>query len=431
MYTIVYNRFRKYFLQKGTWMNLEDFARFSAQDIVDAVTALVQDEFNSTKERKKIIADLRAELIDQAWHKKLENITQRLYQLTLDKIGNEEKQEAELKLVFAELYDILAFLQILGGVYPNPPQNIPRNFNESFSLLLKMLNQITRPNKSFPQNFSQNNQGRVELLRKYRQEFLKSSIRTLAEILNANLQYFESPHHLNTCLFEIFDIDNFVFQGKFSSLLTKQLSDYYERLIIASFVHRPAFNRLHAALSASAHLNIDISKSIEFIPNDPYKFKILFAHKLESSKFLKILLECAEECDNPDTLSSAIKFFQIDIKQTNFDQNVYSKLDLSKLRTKFFQCLAEVLSNWINEFIIHDNPFDDPKVKIAYSKFDQMVSIIDTAKQDTRRKVLRMVRDTETIQFIRTSARGLKEDAMDKMSNDVKTILSIDKINNE
>lgn len=384
---------------------MESLARFSAEDILGLVSNLVKDEFESPKKGQKILEELKVELIKLSYQEKFNYINESLKEVLKTKAENPEKGKEDLANIMAQIEDIIAFGQILGGVNTNPPEgfNITRDYRLAFKLMISAVKRISWPN--------QNDKD----IQEKRQRFISLCFRTIAEIININILYIDSTTTLNSLLLQINEIDQ-IGKINFASFFIPQLRSYYERFQVSVFVQCPSSLQLFTVIKAAIDLHIDISSSINQIPNDIHKFRIL-QHFCESTSENKLFYDMAVDCAcNSDDIQVYGQALRSLVKKDDKRRD--------EITTKVFQKIAECLSDWINSVLISKNPLQDPECNKNYNIFNQVANIIG---KDKHNELLSIVHDTDVLSAIITKFKKnpIELKLEEPMSRDIDYILKL------
>ena len=373
---------------------------FTAEEVLQIITDFVNQEFESKKKRTRILKELNQELIEVAWFSKLSQISEELKACHQQDAG-----ARSLNDIMADLYDIVAFLQMLAGLAPCGDRPIKRNFIAAFNLLAQVIRNV-----NFPQTPAS------DLMQQKRAKFLTICFQTLAEILNTNLPYFENPTILNECLQSIIQLDT---AGKFATYFVRPLRDYYDRLQVETFKIRLSVNQMIPAIMASIRLGEDITDAVDQIPDDLRKFQYLAAHRRDHEIFQPLAIRCAEKNEDLEVIMQALKLF--------FANGQSAPPSILK---RFYQKLGVTLSQWINDLISVREPLTEPKVRKSYHMLNKMFQFIDS---DTRIRVLKTVQESECFPALKCIANKFTtipdsvtdRQMVEQMVHDVQTILDV------
>ncbi|KAH0793731.1 hypothetical protein GPJ56_002283 [Histomonas meleagridis] len=319
---------------------------------------------------------------------------------TMKKTSETQKNEDENDV----FRDIISLLQMLGGINPEGAAEfkIRHDFKSAISFLSTMVRQIVKQWNRLNTNNS---------VRLARSRILTKCFETLAEIMNANIQYFDSVDSVHSCLLPTIDIENGIIGNKLSS----DLQQVYDFMVIDTYKSKLMPSLLGLALKASKRLNIDIKDTLPYLPNHPRKYAILSQYTKIDEDFIPYAVKCATESNDVDTIVHCLMTFP-DSKNT-------------ELKSHYFNVLAEVLSTWLNEFLLAHSPggqimTNEQNLAKAYQNFQKCIKPF--SNENDRKKLFSIVGGTDVGQalfsLVKRGTIDLNRD--EPMMNDLREILS-------
>lgn len=383
------------------------YATFNANEILDLMRIVLNNNLNSKTTQDRIIHEISQQLIQATWKEKINRVLENV-KIAVQTSHQNQSQQLDLS-VFDELYDMIAFLQILGGLNPESAREykIKHDFLPAFHFMVNLTGQIS--SNKWPDVHSSSPIG--EQLRTERQKIWTLCISTIAEILNKNLPYFDSPEALTTCLKTVNESS-----GNFGTLLNPLLKRYYDRLQIEIFKAKLSNHQLHAILKSTLRLNEDISYIVDILPNDIRKFKFLaeLIKKLDNTsplfeKYRNVAKRCVVNSNDVDVVLQGMKSFPRD----------------HDIKIHFFDKVSEYLSVWLNEFLTQPNPLNDENVKMAYEPLHRIMESL--LSENDKQKLFSKVRETDVAQALaKLVERDIKDirQHREPMAQDIIAILS-------
>ena len=235
--------------------------------------------------------------------------------------------------------------------------------------------------------------------------------KTIIELLNKNLPYFDSSEALIRCFI---DFHNSIAYFDQSNTFTPSLRRLYDRLQIESFKTNLNAYQLPAVIKSALRLKIDISDAIELLPNNTRKFHyvsqilpIIDSEDPLSKKYRNCLIHCVQKSNDVDVIVQGMKAFPKD----------------PECKNHFFNKLSEFLSVWINAFLSERNPMNSDNVKTAYKPLKKIMSILS---ENDKHKLFSKVKETELVQalaaYVKREVKELNPD--DPMAQDIRAIIS-------
>ena len=355
------------------------FATFHADVIISQLTAALEKNLSSKDKARAILEKVQNDLINMAWHDRVNQDMKRLAQATT---------ETQVAAVVASLEDKVAFIQLLGGLDPPTAAEakIKHNFLMAFSRLAVLVMSCT---KKWPD---------AQLSREARQKFLWLCYKTMAELLNVNCVYCETPEILTKCLLMVMDQDG---SGNLAQLFIPSLQSYYNRFVIEAFRTRLLGHQLVAPLKAALRLGVDLTEELDQVRDDNRKFAVL----MHAEALKEQALKCATKCDDVDVVIKAMRMFR-----KNKD-----------IANQYFHVLSTQLSKWINALLKAVNIREDNEVKETYNQLQKLTQQLSPRDRES---VFAIVKSTELEQALRAVVARIKPPIdfyteTDKMMQDI------------
>jgi hypothetical protein len=373
------------------------YATFNADEILDELRNVLDNVLKNKQTQEKILREVATELQKAAWNDKLTKIVDSIRTLS----RRQPLLQSDIQPTVDEVLDIITYLQLLGGLDPPAAKlaGIPRNFSQSFEFLKSTIRKLL---PGWPDG--------VLPLRQAKQRILFLCFRTMAELVNANLQYFESYEQLNKCLTSIVEFDNV---GNLAPYFTPAVLSVYDRLQVAMFRMRPSSRHLQAAIRSASRTRDDLLDLIETaVPDDARKFNVLYTAQKGDPRYRQAFIRCAEVSDDPEVILQA---FQI----ATFPKS-------RGFMTHYFSRLSEALNDWLSELLDvakRQNPLRDGSVRSAYQKLQE---IMKPLKEADRVKMFMTVQSQPDVaqalcMLVRKGSMELTGD--DPMVSDLKAIV--------
>lgn len=383
------------------------YTTFNAIEILDLLKIVLDKNLNSKSTKDRILSEIINELIKTSWNDKLSRFLDSIRIRTQTAIQTQSNQ-IDLS-PFNELYDIIAYLQILGGLDPTSAAEagIKHDFIASFKFMMKML--IRLSNDKWPE--CPPNSQIYRMLNHEKQKMFILCFKTVIELLNKNLPYFDSSEALIRCFI---DFHNSIAYFDQSSTFSPPLRRLYDRLQIELFKISLNAYQLPAVIKSALRLKIDITDAIELLPNNARKFLVVSQvfPKIDpddplSKKYRNCLIHCVQKSNDVDVIVQGMKTFPKD----------------PECKNHFFNKLSELLSIWINAFLSERNPFNSETVKLAYKPLKKIMHILS---ENDKHKLFSKVKETELVQalaaYVKREVKELNPD--DPMAQDIKAIIS-------
>lgn len=383
------------------------YTTFNAIEILDTLKIVLDKKLNSKSTQDRILNEIINELIKTSWKDKLNRFLDNISKRTKAAIQSQSNQ-IDLS-PFNELYDIIAYLQILGGLDPKAAAEagIKHDFITSFNLMMNMIHRLAH--EKWPD--CPPNSQIYKLLYLEKQKMFVLCFKTIIELLNKNLPYFDSPEALIRCFI---DFHNSIAYSDQTSTFTPPLRRLYDRLQIELFKINLNAYQLPAVIKSALRLKIDISEAIELLPNNFRKFQYVYQilPKISpedplSKKYRNCLIHCVQKSNDVDVIVQGMKTFPKD----------------PECKSHFFNKLSELLSVWINAFLSERNPLNSDVVKQTYKPFKKIMSILS---ENDKHKLFSKVKETELVQaltaYVKREIKELSPD--DPMAQDIKAIIS-------
>lgn len=365
-------------------------ATFSAEEVLTHLKEVLEVNLSTKKTRQQIVMHVTSSLFKNAWEIKREKILLRLKEFNENKVVD---QKAELDSIMEELTDMIAYIQILGGL--NPEAAATYGINYHFSYAFSLLYQLIRVTQQWPES---------PILRPKQTEFLGTCYINAAQMLNINCRHFESPEALNKYLAMMLDLDS---KGNMAEYFIQPLRMYYYRFVIATFRAKLTSIHLMPAIRAAHRLNIDITDIIEKVPDDPRKYMILSCQSCVGL-YKDLAIKCALNCDDPDVV----------VKAMTLDRSN------KEIQNHYFVILSRHLSNWINCMLKSAIfPYKDPETKLAHLKVQILTKPLNT---NDKSSIFNLIRDTELEPALRSMIQKfcLDLNADDPMAKDLLLLMT-------
>ncbi|KAK8885644.1 hypothetical protein M9Y10_041096 [Tritrichomonas musculus] len=383
------------------------YTTFNANEIIDLLKIVLDKNLNSKSTQDRILQEIINELIKTSWNEKLNNFLKNITISVQTAIQNQSSQMDTSP--FDEINDIIAYLQILGGLDPESAikAGIKHDFIKSFNFMMMMIQKLFQ--KKWPE--CPQNSPIFKQLNLEKQKMFILCFKTITELLNRNLPYFDSPEALIRCFISVVDyVDQ---SGSFANYFTPSLRILYDRLQIELFKTNLRAYQLPAVAKSAIRLNVDISDTIELLPNNSRKFNCVYhiTTKIDQEdplfqKYRNCLIHCVQKSNDVDVITQGMKSFSKD----------------PECKNHFFNKLSELLSVWINE-LLSRRSINHEAVKAAYKPLRKIMSILS---ENDKHKLFSKVKETELCQALSSLVkRDLKElNTNDPMAQDIKAIIS-------
>lgn len=400
LYTININNINmSYFQVERREENLFDekcmFCTFSANEVIDCFRQVLDDNLQSKATQDRIIHEIRNELIHHVWRIRLNSIVDNIQK----SITQQKNDDSLISKSYEELNDVLALLQMLGGIDPigAKKNNIKHDFLSALSFLSLMIRQFA---KSW-HNLTNNSQ-----LRTVRNKILTDCFKTFTDIINVNVPYFDSVDSVQAYLGQAIEFDN----GIIGKDLYNEIQELYDTICVDTFRLRLNQRQLTPVIKSAERLHVDIMDAIEQIPNDSRKFQILCQNGKNNEQYSEALYKCACESDDVDTIVQFLKMIK----------------DKDKFKPVYFKKLGETLNSWLNELLLHSlsqSITSDSAISKAYQTFRRC---IEPLSPGDKKKLFSVVNGTDIAQalysLVKKGVIDLTRD--DPMTRDLKEILS-------
>lgn len=354
-------------------------ATFNAFEVIQELQTVLNNNITQPKIRQQIISDVSHSMIKNGWSKKIERLGGRLAKLA--SIYSEKSTQVSpspdniRENIKSELFDVIAFIQILGGLDPEKSEksHIHTNFITAIQFLNSFIQQLKWPERPCPQ------------IQSLRHEFYQLSTKTFTEILNRNINNFENQDALNKCLIMLIDLDHNYLLHQY---LIPPLANYYRNLQRAVFKERMDISHISAGIKLSMRDDTNLIPQINALKPD-----------LEGKKF--ILLE--QKRDMGQDIEDAALKAALETKNINAICIAMEKFPGNKdVERHFYELLVGAANHWVNLVLKFPSenpnpnttrsPFNDPIVLRAYLQFKKMLRVIG---DEGRRKVLAVISASE------------------------------------
>ena len=358
---------------------LSFYATFHADVIISQLTAALEKNLSSKDKARAILEKVQNDLITMAWHDRVGQDMKRVSQATT---------EAQVAAVVASLEDKVAFIQLLGGLDPPAAAEakIKHNFLMAFNRLAVLVMSCT---KKWPD---------APLSREARKKFMLLCYKTMAELLNVNCVYCETPEILTKCLWMVMDQDG---SGSLAQLFIPSLQSYYNRFVIDAFRTRLQGHQLVAVLNAALRMGIDLTEELDQVRDDNRKCAVL----MRADALKEQALRYVTKCDDVDLVIRAMRMFK-----KNRD-----------IANQYFHVLSTQLSKWINALLKAVNIREDNEVKETYNQLQKLTQQLSPRDRES---VFAIVKSTELEQALRAVVSRIKPPIdfyteTDKMMQDI------------
>ncbi|EAY16252.1 hypothetical protein TVAG_423040 [Trichomonas vaginalis G3] len=336
-------------------------ATFSAEEVIEELKNVLDKNITNPQTIGNIINIVKNSIVQASWQQSVDQINKKLddYVKTLLDIANQrpttsDPQQEEIRIMDM-VGDIISYIQIRGGLDADGAvrEQILPDFMVAFNLELEMLRRIKWP------DFNHKSYLRL------RKTAINLFFTTFAHLINQNATHFENAESLYKCLQSMVELDS---NGNFPELLIPPIRRFY-RIVQAEFYSRYlSLSQLQACVKLMMLTDIDFTKQIHNLPNDPKKFQILqksihdFDKNSSKAEFIRNeLRECAEKSDNVDILAFARK-------------NIPSE----KIEIRFMTKLAEVSSKWLNALLLPDYK----EARYYYKQFQTLTNLLSPTDKD-------------------------------------------------
>ena len=359
------------------------YATFNADEAIAQLRGVLEKNLSSKKTQENILKEVTSELIKHAWEEKLKHILESI-KLQMQMITNPNVQNPKLDLSFyEEINDIVAFLQIIGGLNPQEAERagIQHDFQFAIDYTLTLIQKLFLKieNKFDPWPDCPGNSPACQQMKKTRSKVFMLIFKTIAALINSNISYFDSPELLIKFLKQIMNMaDN---NGRFAPLLSPHIEELYNRIQEEMFMTKLNTYSLQSVVKSAIKGDKDISEAIARVPNDIRKFQILKSLAQEDEKYSELLKQTIVKSNELDVIHMGTKI-----------TFVHDESFKKALTSRLFDVLSECLSTWINELLIRPNPLNDDYVKKAYFHLSKIMSSLSASD---RKKLFFIIKETE------------------------------------
>ncbi|OHS99248.1 hypothetical protein TRFO_08496 [Tritrichomonas foetus] len=409
-YPINYNYHPPLAPQIDDFRDLVLYATFNANEIVDQLRIVLDKNLNSKSTQDRILQEVTNDLIKNAWYEKLKRIIE-VIRVQVNAATQFPNNQVDLSFV-DELYDIIAFLQILGGLDPEAAAQtgIKHDFISAFTFMMNLIRKLFHKDaRGDPWPETSQNTPAGSHLRAAKSKLFALCVKTIAELLNRNITYFESPESLTRCLTQM--ITTLDSNGIFANFLNPPICQLYDRIQVEIFKAKLLPFQIQAVIKSAMRSKEDIYDAIDLLPNDIRKFQIVSKMAQADEKYIEIGKKCVIKSNDVDVILLGKKLFPLN-----------DEVQKKQFTVHFFNRLSELLSVWINELLVRPNPMNNDDVKKAYKPLHKIMSILN---DNDRKKLFAKVKETELSQalgaLVKNTIKELNKD--DPMAQDILAII--------